>query len=612
VDATPEVEASIGAGSRITVMGTVDVSATATPRVSGKTTGVNAGGLAVGFSLADVEASPDVTAFVSGTITASSLHVTATQAVPTGDYTAKAETTGSAGGLVAADATVSTAADRARVRSYIGDGSTLTIAANTTVVAVDDSRQKADANSNADGVIAAGISRSHAVSDTTTEAYLGTNVDFTGSSLTISAGGTDDNFAETVAGSAGLVAGASARAETDSTSTVTARIGNRTVSGREIDLSGTGVGTLTIEAEHTAAFNARVRALTGGLFAGLGADIQNDVTANVTAGVGSNAVVNARNIDIEAVSHTDKPFLDTTNISGASGGFISGGGADSDTLLNLTTLVDIGAGARLSLVGDVAAPGEFILNAMNDIVAKDKVAFTAGGALAGLSADTRIETVTDLSRVQIGSGAFVTSIGEINVFARGTGDVAAAVEAEAYGAGTYTSALAEALIYPHNEIYVAGGATVHAKRDLNLYAGTDANFVRDDYYIDARSDTFAGSAIPIDDVNSTTAKVTYNTITVAGGALVESAGIARLQAEKEGFAHLSGSAKAVSWVSAVQDWLNGAAAAEMNDATIFQEAHGVVQVDGTVRTGIERHKELILTGWDNETGTNTAYTQEGT
>ncbi|MGH7895719.1 MAG: hypothetical protein ACREQL_13690, partial [Candidatus Binatia bacterium] len=381
----------------------------------------------------------------------------------------------------------------------------------------------------------------------------------------------------------------------------------------------TGSGSLTVKAEHTAKFNSQVRALAGGLFAGVGADIENDVDARVWASVGTSATVTAKNIDIEAINHINKPFLSDANISGTTGGFISGGGADSDTLIALDTRVDIGNSAHLTVTGIVSNPGDFILRTQNDIVAKDLVSFTAGGALAGLSATTRIETTTDLSRVTIGNSAVLSTIGDLDIFARGHGNVVAHVEAEAFGLATFIAANAVAKVYPHNEIIVNPNATLHAKRDLSLYAGTDRNFVRDTYDMDARSDTFAGSAIPIDDVNSSTVKITFNKITIGVGALLETAGKANLQAEKEGFANLSGSAKAVSWVSSVQDWLNGAAAALMNDATIFQEGHGEIVMDGTVRTGIERHKELILgqfsggvfSGWSNTTGQITFYTSLG-
>ncbi len=613
VSVTPEVDASVGAGSNIEVSGALAASATATPSARAETFGVAVGlGLGAGASIATTVASPVVTASVAGTVNAGSLSILARQLVPGGGFTAYAKTTGSSGGLVGIDATVSNASNNGVVRSFVVDGATLTINGSTNVTATNNTKQKADANSNAVGLIAAGISRSDASSNTTTEAYLGTNVKLAGRSLTITANGTDDNFADTVAGSAGLVAGASASADTNTISNTTAEIRNRTQASRDVVLTSGGTGALKITAEHTAKFNGRVQALAGGLFAGLGADVENDVTANVTAAVGANAIVTAKDVEIKAVNHINKQMLSSPNIDGTTGGFISGGGADSDTLLNLTTLVNIGNSAAITVVGSVATPGDLVLATLNDIVAKDKVAFTAGGALAGLGAFTTIKTNTDISRVQIGANASLqNTVGEVNISARGQGNVQALVEAEAYGIGTYTAAHAIADIRPLNEITIGTGAHIWAKRDLNLSTATDVDFHRDQYTMEARSDTFAGSAIPLSDVNSTTILVTTNNITIAGGALLETAGTARLHADRMGFADLSGSAKAVSWVSEVQDWLNGAAAAAMNDATIHQEAHATVENNGTVRTGIERHKELVLTGWNNLTGQITTYTQTG-
>ena len=69
---------------------------------------------------------------------------------------------------------------------------------------------------------------------------------------------------------------------------------------------------------------------------------------------------------------------------------------------------------------------------------------------------------------------------------------------------------------------------------------------------------------------------------------------------------MTGKAKAVNWVSSLADALNGAAAEEMYAGTIRTEAHGTVQVDGTVRTGIMRNWSLTLDNWDRSTGTITA------
>ena len=617
VDVTPEIEATIGTGGHITVTGGVSVAATATPFARAETFGIAVGVLGAGFSLADVEASPVVTAVVAGTIVAGSLSVTGKQQVGASGYTAKAKTTGSAGGLVGLDATISEATDNGEVSASIGDNSTLTITGQTKVEAKNDSRQLADSSSNTVGLVAGGIATGIASSDTVTHAFVGNNVKLTGGTLVIIAHGTDDNFADTVSGSIGFVlSGAAAVADTNNDSTTTAEILGGNSSLRKISLAGGG--GLDVTAEHTAKFNTRLRTFSGGLLAGAGGSADNDVTAHTTARVGANAIVVAKDIDVEAITHAYKPSLGEANFDGTAGGFISGGGGDDTSTINFTTLVDVGVGASLDVIGDPSNPGGFILKAYNDFDVHDKVVFDTIGAFSGLAAYSTIVTNTDLAKVNVGANASLTSIGAISLFARGGGTIKSNVEAEAIGLATVILVDAKSRVYPDNEIFVGAGAFIHAKGDLGLYAGTDANFVRDNYVMDATAETVAGSAIPLGDTDSHTILITDNTITISTGALLETAGEATLQAERKGLSDLSGLAKGTSWVSAVQDFLNGAATAFMQDADIEQEGHGTVIMNGTVRTGIERHKMLTLFEWADEgvngghiLGEGVGYTQTG-
>ena len=88
--------------------------------------------------------------------------------------------------------------------------------------------------------------------------------------------------------------------EKDSPSSTTAEVRNRSAD-RDINLTG-GSGELSISALHTAAFNSRVRAISGGLFAGAGATISNTVTSTVEAAVGDDVTVYAKDIDVSAVN----------------------------------------------------------------------------------------------------------------------------------------------------------------------------------------------------------------------------------------------------------------------------------------------------------------------
>jgi len=728
--------------SNIDAGGTMLVSAKARPRGEVEALGVNAGTMAVGVSTATSTVSPTVRAFVGGsgkTITAGSLTVTASDELPSTGYSAKAKTTGSAGGLIGVDATVSNAYNYSTVRSFVQDGTTLDIAGATVVNSDNNTEQYVEANSNVGGLVAVGVSTAKVTSSTATEAYLGSGVKLTGGSLSITATGNDDNFAYTVAGSIGGISVSAATATTVNTSTTRAEIRDGSninllvpatydtdkgikdvVTGDTVDVVGgfngggregnryryigsqepatyttedgiktinkgdtvdvlsnhDGVGTVgkryeyvgndplvnvnlkttdflpgdkdgadlwsdtgwgrstkagvdlknedftdasnwlpiiqagapggfKVTADHTAAFNSQVKALAGGLFGGTGAEIDNTVSSLVEAKVGNNVSVKARDIAMDAVNRARKPLLSDGNIDGEAYGIIAGGSADSETLISFTTLVTVGNGASLEVLGSITSPGNFKLKALNDLIVKDKINFTAGGGLSGLGAYSTIQTNNDLSRVQVGD-ADLKSVGAIAISAHGTADVSAKVNAQAYGLGTLIIGESVANVCPTNEVIIGSGAYVRALGDLEISTGTSTDFVRDPYAVEARLDSFAGSAIPIEDVDAKSYLMQENTITVAAGALLETARSARIHAERYGFGEMTGKAKAVNWVSSLADALNGAAAEEMYAGTVRTESHGIVTIDGTVRTGIMRTWSLTLDGWDKSAGTISA------
>ena len=86
--------------------------------------------------------------------------------------------------------------------------------------------------------------------------------------------------------------------------------------------------------------------------------------------------------------------------------------------------------------------------------------------------------------------------------------------------------------------------------------------------------------------------------------------------ERQGFADMTAQAKAVTWASevgdAIDDLLGSDAAIEQYDGTITTDAHGTVQIDGTVRTGIRRKQGLTLDAWNGVAGTVQGSTPAGT
>ncbi len=372
-------------------------------------------------------------------------------------------------------------------------------------------------------------------------------------------------------------------------------------------------GLFQLTAEHTAAFNAQEETTAGGALAGSGASVINLVNADTEANVGNNTIINAKNLAIEADNQVSKGALSggIYNIKGTTGGVISGAGADSETLLNLTTLVNIGIGAQLSVVGSSASPGEFVLSTLNDIDAYDSIKLETGGALSGASADDLIKTTKDLAAVNVGANAGLESVGDVDISSRGTGNINAIVNGETYGVATVASADSTIDMHPVNQVNVGSNAAIVAEGGLNISAADDTSFNRDYYNLNARTDTFAGSAIPIDIIDANANIMQDNDITVNNGALLETARDAKIYAEQFGIVDIMAKATGTNWLSSTADAINsalGGSSAEEYNGTFSSGAHGIVTINGTIRTGTERNLTLTIDSWNRDAGTVTGTT----
>ncbi|MAI32532.1 MAG: hypothetical protein CMM07_12785, partial [Rhodopirellula sp.] len=190
----------------------VDVKATATPQSLAHAYGVNAGTLAVGASIATILIAPEVTAGVGGShaINADSLHVNATLKRPATGKSGDVYTSGSSGGLIGVNSTTSTVSNSGTVQSHVRPSSDLNVAGRTQINASSFANHRANADSFAGGLIAAGISKASATSTANVQTNLGANTQIDGGSLIIGATRDHDQFADVYAGSGGAIAGASA------------------------------------------------------------------------------------------------------------------------------------------------------------------------------------------------------------------------------------------------------------------------------------------------------------------------------------------------------------------------------------------------------------------
>ena len=543
--------ASTGNTTSIDATGAVSIDATDTTSATGKTLGIDAGAYAVGVSLTEVTVSPTVDASIGDDhVVAGSLTITAATYLPGSGYNAQASAVGAVGALIGGTSTNTQVTDDDTVSAFIGGAANVAIVGAVVVTALNNTAQKSDADSNAGGLIAAGLTTSIAKTNTTTSAYIGNTVTLTAGDLDIAATGLDNNFAVSNAGSGGLVAGSSAVANTTNDSTTTATVGN----SDKISLTDQTVGPLTgfvMSADHTATFNEQISTLAGGLFAGSGGSVDNEVNATDTANVGTNAMIAAYNIDVTATNTASKPPLSggAQNIFGTTGGLVSGAGAGDQTNIRFTTVVNIDSGAFLNALGVQSNTPILQLRADNAFNVYDDLTFETGGALSGAGANATINVPVDVAQVEVHNNAVLTSQGAMLITARGQGSFDEEIRTDTYGLGTLSVGTSTATINATNNIFIDSSSVLTAYGDLDLGAGTDVYPDYDTYAITARFDGYAGSLVPISDVNANAYLTQNNVITIATQALLQTAQQANLTAQMYPTGNMVANAEGVSWAT---------------------------------------------------------------
>ena len=437
--------AAIHSGAIIVAGDAVDVRAHALVKADAETHGISAGLAAVGVSFAEAVTDATVTASLGGNINAAGVTVSAEQTYPNGGYAAKSFAGGSAGGLIGVDATDSTARAKGDISSYIADNAVLNVRGAVVVEGNHASRQRAEASSVVGGLVAAGVSFGNATSDTTTNAYTGSNVTINAGSLHITAYGEDDNFVDVIAGSGGVAAGAGATGDTSNTSTTLAKIG----AGNTIDLgadrqlplvaagsatfdSHEGVQTINrgdtvdVAAGHAAGGNLGTVYEYIGESAGFDTNdgeqrIAQGTTVDVLAGHTGSGEIGNRYRYIAVPSGAPEPWLDAdgnplldadgnvvfrlpTDIIDLQGADFGNTGQWQNLGSIRTSSASIDLGQQnfsdtnnWRAVAVTEAHGELVVNAEHEAIFNADVGTTVGGAIAGSGAysDHRVNATVD-------------------------------------------------------------------------------------------------------------------------------------------------------------------------------------------------------------------------
>ena len=419
-----------------------------------------------------------------------------------------------------------------------------------------------------------------------------------GPSLTIAANGDDVNFAHSVAGSGGLVAGSAASANTTTGGGASASIADYSGSGNRTNLDVSG---LTVSATHTAEFDSQTDTIQADALGFSGSWASNTDTSTVNAHIGSDATVTTQNLQVLATNNTMKDLVPSgqNNVSAGSGGVIQGNASQSQTSITNNTTADVGAGANLNVTGSVTNPGLFELYALNNLDGTDTVNLDTGGLIDGSNATSTIHADTNNATAEIGPNAVVTTVGDMNLDTRTTANLSVAPTVHTYGLASPGTIDAEATLGEADQVKVDAGATITAQGNLNLNAGGDMNGDLNDITMGSNAYELNASVIPAFELVSLSAINQNNTIDVAAGAVLKGASNANLTAQRFGNAVTNAFGTGKDWLTAAAGGLsslfggNGLSSDVHTGTGIVNTTTGVT-VDGTIQLGINNQQSLTI------------------
>ena len=488
----------------------ISVAARSTPKVSAVSSGYN-GSLAVsiGVSLAEATAATQSYATMgrNNSITAGSLSLNAATLLPTLGETAYSYANATGGSLlVGANGSDSRAGSTALVNATVGGSNSFAISGSTSLTASNQTRQTAETSGvTIGGLLAIGANLASATAGSVTLASVDNgNTGSVGSALSVLATGHDQTYADAEAGSGGIIAGAAAVASTRNLSNTQALLGGGTSTTA---LSTATNGRMEVRADHIATFNSRVDSLSAGVVGASGAQARNDIDARVVAGIKAGANLRTWDLDVYALNQTRKPWLADFNVFAGAGGLAGGAAGSSETTVDNITLVVVGDGARVRVLGDEDTSGRTNFNAVSDVMLRDRAKLEAGGAISAADAETKAwlnatpltAAADDIGRTEarVGNNVSIDTVGDFNMAARDLADVEVRANSKTWGLAAYADGYSLSDLRVRSQAAVGSGSDIRAAGYINIGAGRDASGVRNHFSSVARTDLYNNSAVPI-------------------------------------------------------------------------------------------------------------------
>ena len=327
----------------------------------------------------------------------------------------------------------------------------------------------------------------------------------------------------------------------------------------------------------------------------------NTDSSTVSAHIGNYAQIVTQSLQVLATNTTEKNLVPSgqNNVSAGSGGVLEGNAAQSTTTIANFTTADVGANANINVTGSTTNPGLFELYALNNVDGSDTVNLDTGGVIDGSDATSTIHADTNDATAQIGPGATIYTVGDVNLDTRTTSNLTVAPTVHTYGLASPGSIDGEATIGENDAVNVGSGAFVQAQGNLNLIAGGDMSGDLNDLTTGSNAYELNASAVPAFELVSKCEIDQTNTVNVGSGAMLLAAGNANLMAEQHGNAVTNALGTGKDWLTAVASGVgslsggNGVSS-DVHTGTGIVNTTTTVTVNGTIQLGIDNIQSLTI------------------
>ena len=602
------VRSYTGSGNQIYTSGLFELGSKAAYEIYGSTTGVNLGGATAGASITTIDMSPDLRSYVSdrNDIDAKDINLYAKIEDPSNtstDGSAYAEAKSSAssgGGLLGADASVSTINNTTNIETYIGSGSEIRYENSLILESILKGRTYSYATGIGVGFVGIGASVTENDSQISISSGLksNSNVYSDSGNFILKAYSIHGSKAESVAGSGGVVAGNASVAKNEISGT------NRVYLDSNSKLKGK---TGSIKSDRNIEFNSFADSKNASVLGMSGAFSQDYIHDSYSkVDIGSGSSLEAYSLSIKAENRHFKKasgwFGSKNNSEAGSGGVFSGAASFAAAKIkNVTAQVNINDGAKLTLLGNPTNfynLEEMLIEAYGNLNIDTTAKLSAGGTIVGAKSNAKVEAQEDIgSSVNISNNVQMQVNGNLTIAASTSGKASAKAKTNTYGLAAAGQGKSKASLYVSDNININSGSNIRVFGDATLVAGKSSEgsgyiktYANTDIY---NKTAFAYSGSP--DADAISSKNTF--ISIGSGSSLKTGRNINLSAEK-GYLYAYGYGKATdasreaieAIASTLSETFGGdEVSLDIISGSSIKAGVGNVEINGVVETGLYRH-----------------------